>query len=228
MKLKDACSWKKSNDIPIESIKKQRHYFAYKGRITKTGFSSSHVLMWELDRKEGWVLKNWCLQTVVLEKTLESPLDNKDIWPAILKEINPEYSLKRLMLMLKLKLQYFGHLMQRANYLKDPDAEKDWGQEEKETTEDEMVGWHDQLNGHLFEQTPGDGEGQGSLECCSPGCCNPWGSKEWYTTERLNNDIAVFIWIFYANSGGYWYLYNSKLVNKLKCYLNFSIIKLFF
>ena len=71
--------------------------------------------------------------------------------------------------MLKLKLQYFGHLMRRADsFEKAPDAGKDWGQEEKGTTEDEMVGWHHRLNGHEFEQAPGVGDGQGSLACCSP------------------------------------------------------------
>ena len=86
---------------------------------------------------------------------------------SILKEIFPEYSLEGLML--KLKLQYFCHLMQRANSLeKDLDAGKDWGQKEKREAEDEMVGWHHQLNGHEFEQTPRDSEGQGSLACCSP------------------------------------------------------------
>ena len=85
---------------------------------------------------------------------------------SILKEINPEYSLEGLML----KLQYFGHLMWRASQLigKGPDAGKDWGQEEKGAIEDEMVGWHNQLNGHEFEQTLGDSEGQGSVVCCSP------------------------------------------------------------
>ena len=89
--------------------------------------------MWELDHKEGWASKNWCFWTVVLKKTLESPLD----W----KEINRDYSLEGLML--KLKLQYFGHLMQRADSLeKNPDTGKNWGQEEKGVTEIEMVGWH--------------------------------------------------------------------------------------
>ena len=79
------------------------------------GFSSSHVWMWELDHKEGWVLKNWCFWTMVLEKTLESSLDSKEIKPVNLKEVNPEYSLEGLML--KLKLQYFGHLMWRVDSL---------------------------------------------------------------------------------------------------------------
>ena len=84
--------------------------------------------------------------------------------------------------MLKLKLQYFGHLMQRADPLEKINAGKDWRQEEKGTTEDKMVGWHHQVNGHEFEQTPGD-TGQGSLVCCSP-----WGHKELDTTEWLNNN----------------------------------------
>ena len=86
---------------------------------------------------------------MVLEKTLESPLGCKKIKPSILKKINPEYSLEGLML--KLKLQYFGHLMQRADSLEKTDAGRDWGQERKGTTEDEMAGWHHQLDGHEFE-----------------------------------------------------------------------------
>ena len=88
--------------------------------------------------------------------------------------------------MLKLKLQYFGHLMQKASPLeKDSDAGKDWGQEKKGATEDEVVGWHHRLNGHEFEQTLGDGEGQGSLACCSP-----WDHKEADTTEWLNSSSS--------------------------------------
>ena len=83
--------------------------------------------------------------------------------------------------MLKLKLQYFGHLMQRVDSLEKTDAGRDLGQEEKGTTEDEMVGWHHRLDGHEFEQTLGAGDGQGDLACCSP-----WGHKELDTTERLN------------------------------------------
>ena len=149
MKLKDT-PWKESYDQPRQHIKKQRHYFANKGpSCQSSGFSSSHVWMWELDYKESWVLKNWCFWTVVLEKTLESPLDSKEINQSILKEISPEYSLEGLML--KLKLQYFGHLM-RKNWLieKAPDAGKDWRQEEKGMTEDEIAGWHHRLNGHEF------------------------------------------------------------------------------
>ena len=102
--------------------------------------------------KKTWALKNWCFWTVMMEKTLESPLDFKEI-QSILKEISPEYSLEGLML--KLKLQYFDapiHLMWRTDSMeKDSDAGKDWGQEEKGMTEDDMVGWHHRLDGHEFE-----------------------------------------------------------------------------
>ena len=123
------------------------------------------------------------IPTVVLEKTLESPSDSKEIKPV--KEINPKYSLEEL----KLKLQYFGHLMQRGDSLgKNPDTRKECGQEKKE-----MIGWHHQLNGHEFEQTLGDSEGQGSLACCSP-----WGCKELDTTEGLNNPITRQLVLIYS------------------------------
>ena len=128
------------------------------------------------------LLKNWCFWTVVLEKTLESPLDSKESQQSILKEISPEYSWEGLML--KLKLQSFGHLMWRTDSSgKDPDAGEDW-RREKGTREDEMVGWHHQLSRHEFEQAPGDGEGQGRLACCSPT------HKMSDTTEWLNNKAA--------------------------------------
>ena len=107
---------------------------------------------------------------MLLEKTLESPLDSKEIKPVSPKEISPEYSLEGVML----KLQYFGQLMRKADSLeKTLVPGKIEGSKEKGTTEDEMVGWHHQLNGHEFEQTPGDSKGQGNLECCIP-----WGHKE--------------------------------------------------
>ena len=108
MKLKDSTPWKESNDQPRQHIKKQRHYFVNKSPSSQGyGFSTGHVWMWELDCEESWTPKNWCFWTVVLEKTLESPLD------CILKEISPASSLEGLML--KLKIQYFGHLMWRAD-----------------------------------------------------------------------------------------------------------------
>ena len=106
--------WKESYDQPRQHIKKQRHYFANRGPSSQGyGFSCGHVWMWELDCEESWVLKNWCFWTMVLEKTLESPLDCKEIHQSILKEISPGCSLGGLML--ELKLHYFGHLMRRAD-----------------------------------------------------------------------------------------------------------------
>jgi len=116
MKLKDACSLAKSYDQPRQHIKKQRHYFADRGLSTQSyGFSISHVWMWQLDYKESWAPKNWWFWSVVIEKTLESPLACKKIKSVILKEISPEYSLEGPML--KLKLQYLGHLMWRTDLL---------------------------------------------------------------------------------------------------------------
>ena len=108
--------WKKIYDQPRQHIKKQRHYFANNGPSSQNySLSSSHVWMWELDYKESWALKNWCFWTMVLEKTLESPLDCKEIQPVNPKRSQSEYSLE--VLMLKLKLQYFGHLMWRTDFL---------------------------------------------------------------------------------------------------------------
>ena len=116
----------------------------------------------ELDHKKSWAVKNWCFQTVVLERTLESPLDSKEI-----KAVNPKGNQPRIFIErtdLKLKLQYFGHLMLRERLTgKDPDAGENWGQEKKGVTEDEMAGWHHWLNEHEFEHTQGDSEEQRSL-----------------------------------------------------------------
>ena len=134
--------------------------------------------MWGLKHKVGWALKNWYFHTVVMERLLRTTWTSRRSNQSILKEINSDYSLEGLML--KLKLQYFDHQMWKSNSGKDPDAEKDWGQDEKGTTEGEMIGWHHWLNGYEFKQTPGDSEGQGSLACC-----NPWDGKEPDMTERL-------------------------------------------
>ena len=137
--------------------------------------------MWELDYKESWAPKNWCFWTVVLEKTLESPLDCKEI-----QLVHPKGSQSWI---------FIGRTDSNAeipvfwppdtkNWLigKDPDSGKDWRQEDKGSTEDKMVGCHHHLDGHEFEQAPGVGDGQGSLVCCSP-----WGHNESDTTEWLNN-----------------------------------------
>ena len=136
--------------------------------------------MWELDYKESWAPKNWHFWTAVLEKTLESPLDWKEIKP-----VHPKGS-KSWIFIGRTDAEAETPILwphDAKNWLngKDPDAWKDWRQEEKRMTEDEMVGWHQQLNEHEFEEAPGVGDGQGSLACCSP-----WDRKESDTTERLN------------------------------------------
>ena len=144
------------------------------------GFSSGHVWMWELDYKESWVPKNWCFWTVQLEKTLETPLDCKEIQP-----VYPKWNQSWI---------FIGRTDAEAetpilwppdgkNWLmwKDPDAGEDWRRDEKGTTEDEIVGWNHQLEGHEFEQAPGVGDGQGGLACCSP-----WSRKKSDMTEQLN------------------------------------------
>ena len=142
--------------------------------------------MWELDYKQSWAPKNWCFWTAVLEKALESPLDCKEIQP-----VNPKGNQSWI---------FIGRTDAEAetpilrppdtkNWLtgKDLDTGKDWMQEEKGPTEDEMLGWHHRLNGHKFEQAPGVDDGQGGLVCCSP-----WGHKEYSITERL-------YWLNYNN-----------------------------
>ena len=149
------------------------------GHCRSSGFSCGHVWMWELDCEESWAQKNRCFWTVVLEKTLESPLDCKEIQP-----VHPKGNQSWL---------YIGRTDAEAetpilwppdakNWLigKDPNVGKDWRQE-KGMTEDEMVGWDHWLYGHEFQHVLGVADGQGSLVCCSP-----WGCKESDMTERLN------------------------------------------
>ena len=142
--------------------------------------------MWELDYKESWVTKNWCFWTVVLEKTLESPLDCKEIQPVHPKEDQSWIFIERTDVEAEIPILWPPD---GKNWLvwKDPDAGKDWRQEEKEITKDEIVGWHHWLNGHEFGWTPGIGDGQGGLACCSS-----WGRRvrhDWAT--ELNWGVRV-------------------------------------
>ena len=134
--------------------------------------------MWELDYKEGWALKNWCFWTVVLEKTFESPLGCKEIQPVHPKGNQSWTFIRRTYAEAKAPILWPPDA---KNWLigKDPDAGKDWKEEEKGMTEDEMVGWHHWLNGHEFEQAPRVGDGQGSLACCSLWCCKESDRTEW-------------------------------------------------
>ena len=169
-------------------------------------------------RCESWTLKKaerrridafelWCWR-----RLLRVPWTARRSNQSILKEISPGCSLEGLML--KLKLYYFGYLMRRVDSLEKTDTGSDWGQEEKGTTEDEMAGWHHQLDGHAFEWTLGVGDGQGGLACCIS-----WGRKESDTTERLNwtelklvpgsrinvlNLITLCLFFLYCHSCIFW------------------------
>ena len=159
--------------------------------------------MWELDYKESWMPENWCFLTMVLEKTLESPLDCKEIQP-----VNPKGD-QSWMFVRSTDAEAETPILwppDAKNWLigKDPDAGKDWRQEEK-GTEDEMVGCHHRFNGHEFEQAPGVGDGQGSL-----GCFSPLGHKELGTTEQMKwNErecictVNILIWDYLSIK---WYI----------------------
>ena len=174
--MQGAWVWSLTN---LDSILKSRD-IAKKGPSSQSyGFSSSHVWMWKLDYKESWALKNWCFWTVVLEKTLESPLDCEEIKPVHPKGNQSWIFIGRTDAEAETPILWPPDV---KNWLlgKDPDAGKDWRQE-KGTTEDEMVVWHHRLDGHEFEQALGVGNGQGSLARCSP-----WGCQESDMTEWLN------------------------------------------
>ena len=180
--------WKKSYDQARLHIKKQRHYFANKGLSSQSyGFSSTHVWMRELEYKESWAPKNWCFWTVVLEKTLESPLGSKEIQLVHSKGNQSWIFIGRTDAKAETPILWPPH---GKSWLigKDSDAGRDWGQEEKGTTEDEMAGWHHWLDGHESQWTPGVGDGQGGLVCCSP-----WGHKESDITEQLNWTEALLM-----------------------------------
>ena len=150
------------------SKSRSRHYFTNKSLSSQSyGFSSSPVWMWELDYKESWALKYWCFWTVVLKKTLESPLDCKEIKPVNPKGNQSWIIIGRTDAEAEIPILWPPDVKNQLIW-EDPDAGKDWRWEEKGTTEDEMVGWHHRRHGHEFEYTPEVGDGQGSLACCSP------------------------------------------------------------
>ena len=162
----------------METDTRQIDFKIWKTKQNKShGFSNSKVWVWELDHKEDWAPKNWWFWIVVLEKTLGSPLDFKEI-----KRVNPkgnQYSSEGLIL--KLKLQYFGHVMQRAHSLGKTLMLGKIEDRKRRGRQRVMAGWHHQLNGHGFGWTPGVGDGQGGLACCGS-----WSCKESDTSERLN------------------------------------------
>ena len=173
--------------------------------------------MWEFDCEENWVLKNWCFWTVVLEKTLESPLDCKEIQPVHSKGDQSWVFIGRTDAKAEAPILWPPH---RKGWLigKDLDAGKDWGQEEKGMTEDEMAGWHHQLNGHEFEWTLEVGGGQVGLACC-----DSWARKESDTTEWLNwtepNGLVIRktkVKKLFSVSRNMWFIVGNRLENKLQ------------
>ena len=173
MKLKYACALEEKYDKPRQHIKRQRHHFAKKGPCSQTySFSSSHVQMWESDYKESWAQTNWCFWTVVLEKTLESPLDCKEIQPVHSKRDQSWIFIERT------DAESWNSNTLATWYEESTHWKRPWCREKIEDRRRrgrqrmKWFGWYHWLNGHEFEQTPGD-RGQGSLVCY-----NPWVYKE--------------------------------------------------
>ena len=172
-------SWKKSHDSPRELICRVIT-LPTKVRLVKAMVFPVVMYRCELDYKQNWAPKNWCFWTVLLEKTLESPLDRKEIQPVHPKANQSWIFIGRTDAEAESPI-FWPPDAKNWFIWKDYDAGKDWRQEEKGMTEDEMIGWHHWLDGHEFEQAPGVGDGQGSLVCCSP-----WGCKESDVTEWVN------------------------------------------
>ena len=167
----------------LDGVLKSRHYSANKDPYSQDyDLPSGHAQLWEQDRKEGRSSKNYCLQTVVLKKTLNCPLDSKEIKPVNLKGHHPWILIERTFAEAPI---FWSPDMNSWLIGKVPDAGKDWGQKKRES-EDKMAGWHHRCNGHELGQTSGDGEGQGGLACCSP-----WRCKESDTTGQLNTPTTA-------------------------------------
>ena len=196
--------WKKNYDQPRQHAKKQSHYFADKGPYSQSyGFSNSHVWMWVLGHKENWPPKNWWFWTVVLKKSLEGPLDCKETRP-----VNPKGNQSWIFIGRtdgEAEAPTFWPPDAKLATGKDHDAGKDWRQEEKGMTDDQMVGWHHWLSGHEFEQPLGVSDRQGSLACCSP-----WGCRvrhDWVI------ELICLIRLSFEQYQKYWGFYGRKLAN---------------
>ena len=183
-------AWKESYDKPRQCIKSRDVTLPTKVRLVKAMVFPVRVR--ELDHKESWALKNWCFCTVVLEKTLGSPLDCKEI-----RAVNPKGNQSWIFIG-RTDAEASASILWPSdvkNWLiwKHPDARKDQRWEEKGTTEDEIVGWHHQLDGHEFEQAPWVGDGQGSLACCSPWCRKELDMTEWLNWICVCVSVCVYL-----------------------------------
>ena len=182
-------------------MKKHKHHFVDKGPSCQSyGFSGTQVWMWELDYKESWALKNWCFWTVVLEKTLESPLDSKKIQPVYPKG-NQSWIFTGITDAEAETSILWPPDVKNWLIWKDPDAGKNWRQEEEGTTEDEIVEWHHRLDRLEFEYAPGLGDGQGSLVCCCKELDTTVRVLNW--TEASNNKNTVVLSILTWKSPQY-------------------------
>ena len=209
---KTRAHWKKSYCKPRQHIKKQRHHFADEGAYSQSyGFSSNHVQMRELDCKEGWAQKNWCFQTGMLDKTLESPLDSKEIKSFNPKGNEPWIFIGRTDAEAETPILWPPDVKSRLTGKK-PHAGKDWRQQKKGTTVDEMVIWCHQSNEHEFEQALGNSEGQGNLACWSP----------WVTKSQtwLSNWIKTATTpLFWECLHKLWYIHTRHAMKELNMHL---------
>ena len=163
-------------------------------------FSSSHIWMWELDHKESWAQKSWYFQSVVLEKTLESPLDCKEIQPVHPNGNQSWVFIRRTDVEAEGSSNTLATWCEELTYWKRPWCWEILKAGGEGATEDEMVGWHHWVNRHEFEQTPRDSEGEGNLACCSP-----WGYKE-SDTQTWMSDETTTAWLENYESNRYDYL----------------------
>ena len=206
----------------LDNILKSRD-IADKGLSNQScGFSSSHVWMWELDHKEGWMLNNWYFWTMLLEKTLESPLDYKEIKP-----VNPKGNQSWIFIRrtdAETEASILWPPDSRSRLIgKDPDAEKDRRKEMGTTEDDEMVRWHPWLNGHEFEQALGNGEGQGSLACCSPCGHKESDRTDWLNSNNSNSNLLSTEFSISINI-----LLHLKKVDSFFKYTSFHTVSSFF
>ena len=199
-------SWQETNDKPRQCVEKQRHYSANKGPHSGgCGLPSGHIWLWGLGHKEGRRWNNWCLWTMLLEKTPDSPLDNKEIKPVSLKGDQPWIVTERTDPEAGVPV-FWSFDSNRWLTGKVPVAGKDPGQKEKRASEDEMAGWHHRCSEHELWQALGDGQGQSGQPCC-----NLWGHKEVGTTVWLiNNRLNALMKIH----SSWWSLHDSTILHQ--------------